>query len=144
MHVDTLSGDVVFCESCIYAKVTQKPVAKVQEAEWANKLGGEVHTDLWGPAPVATIKWCRYYISFMDNETCLTHLYLVKHKSDTLCPYKEYEVSLNTQHNATVHTLHSDCGGEYTGKEFILHLKWMGTRQKPTVHDTPQHNGVAK
>jgi hypothetical protein len=40
--------------------------------------------------------------------------------------------------------LHSDQGGEYLGKEFILHLKSKGTEQKLTVHDTPQHNGVAE
>ena len=25
-----------------------------------------------------------------------------------------------------------------------MHLKWNGTRQKLTVHDTPEHNGVAE
>jgi hypothetical protein len=29
-------------------------------------------------------------------------------------------------------------------KEFILHLKSKGTEQKLTVHDTPEHNGVAE
>ena len=36
------------------------------------------------------------------------------------------------------------CGSEYLGKEFTLHLKSRGTEQKLTVHDTPQHNGVAE
>jgi hypothetical protein len=30
------------------------------------------------------------------------------------------------------------------GKEFILYLKAKGTKQKLTVQDTPQHNGVAE
>lgn len=58
--------------------------------------------------------------------------------------YKEYKASLNTQPKAAVHILHSDCGGEYTGKQFTLHLKWKGTWQKLTIHDSPQHNGVTE
>ena len=38
--------------SSVRAASTQKPVAKAQEGEWATELGGKVHTDLWGPAPV--------------------------------------------------------------------------------------------
>jgi hypothetical protein len=40
--------------------------------------------------------------------------------------------------------LHSDHGGKYLGKEFTLYLKSRGTEQRLTVHDTPQHNGVAE
>jgi transposase InsO family protein len=43
-----------------------------------------------------------------------------------------------------VKILHSDRGGEYLGKEFVLHLNSKGMKQKLTVHDTPQHNGVAE
>ena len=25
-----------------------------------------------------------------------------------------------------------------------MHLKWNGTKQKLTIHDTPEHNGVAE
>ena len=77
---------------------------------------------LMGPALVATNKGCRYYVSFTDDKTQLTHLYLLKYKSDTLHTYKEYKASIKTQHNANICTLHSDCGSKYTGKNFIIHL----------------------
>ena len=48
----TTSGDPFFCKSCIYAKLTQKPVQKVRSGERATVFGGEIHSDLWGPAPV--------------------------------------------------------------------------------------------
>lgn len=50
----TPTSDPFFCESCVYAKATCKPVAKAWEGEHATEFGGEVHSDLWGPAPVAT------------------------------------------------------------------------------------------
>ena len=81
------------CESCIYTKATQKPVVKDCEGEQATEFSGEIHSDLWRPAPVTTIKGHHYYVSFKDDKTCLTDLYLLKHKSDTLQVYKEYEAS---------------------------------------------------
>ena len=58
--IDDSSDGVVFCESCVYAKATQKPVVKECEGERTIKFGREVHTDLWGPAPIATIHGCHY------------------------------------------------------------------------------------
>ena len=41
-----------FCESCVYAKATLKSIPKTCKGEHAKKFGEEVHSDLWGPAPV--------------------------------------------------------------------------------------------
>jgi hypothetical protein len=108
------------------------------------KFGGEVHSDLWGPAPIATKAGKHYYISFTDDKTCLTHLYLLQNKSDAFTSYKDYEAWCDTHLDACVKILHSDRGGEYLGKEFTLYLKSKGMAQKLTVHDTPQHNCVAE
>ena len=43
-----------FCESCVYAKAMRKPVTKACKGKCAKKFGNEVHSDLWGPAPVET------------------------------------------------------------------------------------------
>jgi transposase InsO family protein len=40
--------------------------------------------------------------------------------------------------------LHTDRGGEFTGKDFRQFLKSKGIAQKLTVHDTLEHNGVAE
>ena len=58
--------------------------------------------------------------------------------------YQQFEVWLDRQLVAKVRMLHSDRGGEYTGNEFVLYLKWQGTAQCLTAHNTPQHNGVAE
>ena len=144
VRVDISLGKPVFCESCVYAKAICKPVPKEQEGNRATEFGEEVHLDLWGPSPVTTLHGRHYYVSFTDDKTRLTYLHLLKHKSDTLNAYKDFEANCKTQHKANVKVLHSDCGGEYTGKEFVMHLKWNGTKQKLTIHDTPEHNGVAE
>ncbi|OSX63910.1 hypothetical protein POSPLADRAFT_1088399, partial [Postia placenta MAD-698-R-SB12] len=54
------------CEVCIRAKSTRKPVPAVREGERAEELGDEVHSDLWGPARVATLGGRKHYITFTD------------------------------------------------------------------------------
>ena len=133
-----------FCESCVYAKSSRKPILKVREGERATVFGGEVHSDLWGPAPVESKGGKKYYITFTDDKTRLTHLYLLRKKDEAFSVYKEYEAWVDTQLSAKIKVLHSDRGGEYIGSEFKAHLKSKGTIPKLTVHDTPQHNGVAE
>lgn len=65
----TGSGDPFFCELCIYAKSTRKPIQKVRGGERATEFGGEIHTDLWGPAPVESRGGKRYYVTFTDDKT---------------------------------------------------------------------------
>jgi transposase InsO family protein len=144
VKVDLSSGESVYCESCVYAKATRKPIAKERQGERAKEFADEVHTDLWGPAPVETFGGRRYYVSFTDDKTRLTYLHLLRQKSEAFAAYKGFESWCQTQHGARVKVLHSDRGGEYLGKEFVMHLKAAGTAQKLTVHDTPQHNGVAE
>ena len=140
----TPSGDPFFCESCVYAKATRKVIPKVREGEQAKVFAGEVHSNLWGPVLVETKGKKCYYITFTDDKTQLTNIYLLAKKNDAFESYKDYEAWCRTQLDVPVKVLHSDRGGEYLGKEFILHLNSKGTKQKLTVHDTPQHNGVAE
>ena len=140
----TPSGNDFFCESCVYAKATCKPVAKAQSGECATEFGGEVHSDLWGLAPVATRGGKRYYITFVNNSTRFTHLNLLAAKSEAQGAYKNFEAWCEMQMKKPVQILHSDHSGEYMGKEFVLYLKSKGTEQKLMVHNTPEENGVAE
>jgi len=42
------------CSACIYTCTTHLPISKVRIKPLAQNFGDEVHTDVWGPAPVAT------------------------------------------------------------------------------------------
>ena len=87
-----------FCASCTYVKATWKSMPKVHDdANRATAFGEEIHSDLWGPTPVQTLGHRHYYASFTDDFSWLTHLYLLRHKSDTFQAYKEYEAWCQTQ-----------------------------------------------
>ena len=132
-----------FCDSCIYTKAKRQPIAKTREGDCASVFWGEIHTDLWGPAPVETLRGRCYYVTFTDDKTRLTHLHFLRHKSDTFGAYKAFEAWCHVHQNSPIKILHSDRGGEYLSTDFVQHLRDTGTEQKLTVHDTPQHNGVA-
>jgi hypothetical protein len=137
-------GNNFFCESCVYAKATRKPVANARSGDRATEFGGEVHSDLWGPVPVATKGRKCYYIMFVDDSTQFAHLNLLAAKSEAQDAYKTFEAWCETQMKKLVRILHSDHGGEYMGKGFVLYLKSKGTEQKLPVHNIPQENGVAE
>ena len=40
------------CESCESAKGARKPITKIREGGRCPAIGDEIHSDLWGPAPV--------------------------------------------------------------------------------------------
>ena len=103
-----------------------------------------MHSDLWGPAPVESKGGKKYYITFTDDKTRLTHLYLLQRKDKVFGIYKEYKAWVDTQLSAKIKILHSDRGGEYIGADFVAHIKSKGTVTKITVHDTLQHNRVAE
>jgi hypothetical protein len=104
---ETESGDPFFCESCVYAKATRKPILKARQGEKATEFGGKVHSDLWRLAPSATKSGRCYYITFTDNKTCLTHLHLICNKGEAFKAYKEFEAWCKTQLKVLVKILHS-------------------------------------
>ena len=92
----------VFCESCVYAKVTRKLVAKVRDGERAKNFGDDVHSDVWGPAPVETLLGRQYYVSFTDDATREPTLFFLKKKLETFTSYKSYQALVQTQHGTTI------------------------------------------
>ena len=71
-------------------------------------FGDEVHSDLWGPAPVAMKARKCYYITLTDDMTCLTHLYFLHTKDKAFSTYKEYATWCGMQLKASIKVLHSD------------------------------------
>jgi hypothetical protein len=71
------SSNLKSCDSCEYAKTTRKAICKVREAPCAAKFTDEVHSDLWGPSPIQSPRGKEYYVSFTDDHTRYTCLYLL-------------------------------------------------------------------
>src|SRR5258707_15477516 len=129
------------CDSCEFAKSTCKIIQKKTEAPHAQAFGDEIHSDLWGPAPISSLGGRKFYVTFTDDHTRFTRLMLLKSKDEMLEVYKSFAVWAQTQHGVR---LRSDRRGEYMGKAFTKFLKSQGTERRLTTHDTPQHNRVVE
>jgi transposase InsO family protein len=86
-----------------------------------------------------------YYISFTDDYSRETKVQFLKHKSEALTAFKQYEANITRQHpGIKLCKVHSDRGGEYLSAEFDQYLKNQGIKRKLTVHPSPHQNGVAE
>ena len=80
LKLEPTSNADIFCKSCIYAKATHKMVPKAREGKHTAEFGDEIHTDVWGPAPMESKGGKHYYITYTDNSIHLTNLYLLAKK----------------------------------------------------------------
>ena len=132
------------CPSCIKAKITRSPIAKFRSSPRALRFGDLFHMDVWGPAKVHTIHQCTYTLTLVDDATHWLEEPLMKSKDESFPKYVAFQTLTKTQHGVTFKVLHSDRGGEFLSNEFTNYLQSEGTERQLTVHDTPEHNGVAE
>ena len=143
--VELTDGNIDFqCRPCILAKMKRSSVLKEREGEHAEEFGDEMHSDLWGPAQVKTFSSWSYFISFTDDWSRWTTMYLMKTKGEAFSSYQAYEAWLKMQLEMQIKCLHSDRGGEYMSDAFINYLDECGVERKLTIHDTLEENGVAE
>jgi hypothetical protein len=70
-------GSSLLCDSCEYAKFTRKPIKK-ERVSLADTFGAEIHTDVWGPSPVSSLRDRKYYITFTDDYFRYTRIQLLR------------------------------------------------------------------
>ena len=75
------TAEIQQCNSCEYAKATQKLIQRTREGPRASKFGDEIHSDVWGPSPIQTPGHKEYYVSFTDDHIRWTHLQLLATKN---------------------------------------------------------------
>ena len=72
------------------------------------------------------------------------YIYLMKHKSETVEKFKEFQSEVQNHRNKKIKFLRSDRGEEYLSYEFGRHLKQCGIVSQLTPPGTPQRNGVSE
>lgn len=85
-----------FCKTWAKAKATRQPFPEESKTK-ISAYGDLVHTDLRGPAQMATIGGCLYYVSFTDDYSRETKVEFLKKKSKTLTAFKHYKAYISHQ-----------------------------------------------
>jgi histone deacetylase 1/2 len=100
-----------------------------------------IFSDVWGPA-CDSFGRNKYYVSFIDDFSKFTWIYLLKHKSKVFQRFHEFQSLVERQFNRKILASQSDWGGEYEKlnsfftKAGIVHLVSC-----PHAH---QQNGAAE
>ena len=135
-------GAVLECETCILSTMKRKPFTSTRRR--ATKPLELIHSDVCGPMPCATRLGERYFVTFIDDHTHETVLYLLQKKSDVLQCFQAYEALANNRFNKKIQTLHTDNGGEYCSNAFKTFCAEKGIEHTKTPPYTPELNGVSE
>src|SRR6185312_2768783 len=101
-------------------------------------------TDICGPITPTTYGGNRYFISFIDDFTRKSWIYIIKSKDQAIEKLKELYKLLKNHYNIRIKNVISDGRGEYTNESFKQFLSKKGITHCITPPYTPQRNGVAE
>ena len=92
----------------------------------ANASFSIIHCDVWGPVPLPTHNGMWWFVTFVDDYTRMTWLYLLKHKSDMCKVFQVLHKMICTQFNTPIKIVMFDNGGEYYKNELTNFMKSVG------------------
>ena len=135
-------GTLPICESCLESKMTKRPFsAKGERYKEPLQL---VHSDVCGPLIAQARGSYEYFVTFIDDYSRYSYVYLMHKKSETIGKFKEFMEKDEKQLGKSLKTLQSDRGGEYLDTEFKDHLLEHGILSQLTAPGIPKQNGVAE
>jgi len=92
------------CESCQFAKHHRYSYVPRVNKRVASPFE-LIHSDVWGPCPVLSKSGFRYFVTFIDDYSCVTWLYLMRNRSELLSIFSAFCAEIKTQFNVSVSIL---------------------------------------
>ncbi|KAM2855117.1 hypothetical protein FF1_025475 [Malus domestica] len=130
------------CEICQMSKATRLPF--VSSKSITCKLFEIVHSDIWGPSRVSSFDGYKYYVTFIDDYSRVTWVYLLKSKSEFFYAFKDFHKFIINQFSSKLSILQSDNGTEYTSNNMSNYLSDHGILHQTSCVGTPQQNSIAE
>ena len=131
------------CESCQYSKVH-----RVHLSPKVNKRASTpfelIHSNVWGPCPIMSPTGFKYFVTFVDDISRVTWLYLMESRSEVFYHFSAFYAKIQTQFHVSVQILRSDNAKEYLSEPFKSFMLQHGILHQTSCVDTPSQNEVAK
>ena len=145
---DDAQPDLSMCRGCIQGKSHRAPFP-LSEHRATERLA-LVHSDVAGPFSKRSFTGQRFFVTFIDDCTRLTSVFLIKEKSEVFACFKEWRGFAERETGQRIGILRCDGGGEYgiadtyqTG-EFNVFRREHSIQLHHTAAGSPQQNGVAE
>jgi histone deacetylase 1/2 len=100
-----------------------------------------VFSDVWGLAPFS-VGNKNYYVSFIDDFSKFTWVYLLKHKSEVFSKFREFQTLVEHSFNTKIKAMQTDWGGEY--QRLNSFFSQIGIAHLFSCPHTHQQNGSAE
>lgn len=130
------------CETCLKNKST-RIISRVAPAKSQRPLE-KIHSDLAGPITPTSLGGHKYVITFTDDYSRFSWVYLTKEKSNCFEAFKIFKKNVENEFNQKIAFLHCDNGGEYSSNEFKRFAQHEGIQIQYTVPYSPEQNGVSE
>jgi histone deacetylase 1/2 len=124
------------CDACQKAKSHQLSYPKsMSTSSHSLEL---VYSDVWGHAP-DSVGGKRYYVSFIDDYSKFTWIYLLKFKSEVFEKFREFQTLVERLFDRKILTMQTDWGGEY--KKLHSFFEKIGITHHVSCPHAHQQNG---
>lgn len=128
---------------CLSGKQARQPFGS-GEGQRSSRILELVHSDVSGPYTPGTYDRKRFFVTFIDDFSHFTVVYLLKSKDEVLECFQEYNAKFTAHFGVKIARIRCDNGGEYTSKAFRTFCRGEGISMEFTAPYTPQQNGVAE
>lgn len=131
-----------FYEVCVLAE--QKCLPFHSRKSKSSRVSELVHTDICGPLTPESNSKNRYIITFIDDFSRFSVVYVIKNKNEALNCLKNYKAKVETLHGNKLTKIKCDNGGEYCSNSWKDFCSEAGIQILYTPPYSPQVNGVAE
>ena len=107
-------------------------------------ISAMIHSDVWGPLQVKNITGTTLFVSFVDDHTRLTWLFLMKDKFEVGQIFQNFNSMIQTQFHTKIQILKTDDAKEYFNSDLNTYYLSQGIIHISSCVDTAQQNGVAE
>jgi hypothetical protein len=139
LPVDGKYSSESVCDACLQGNMHQLPYPK--SSSMSKFLLELVFSDVWGPTPESVGRF-KYYVSFIDDSSKFTSIYLIKHKSEVFQCFHDFQNLVERMFDRKILAMQMDWGGEYQKlNSFFQRIDISHHVSSPHVH---QQNGSAE
>ena len=130
-------------ESCQLGKHTRVPFPRRldQQTKSPSEL---IHTDVWGPSRTKSTLGFQYFVTFIDDYSRCTWLFLMKTQAKLFFIFQMFHVEVRTQFNTPICILRSANAKEYLSRPFSSFMSSHGILHQSSCAYTSQQYQVAE
>ena len=103
-----------------------------------------IHGDVWGPSKIKNIIVTRWFVSFVDDHTRISWIFLMKEKSEVSQIFKNFYNMIQTQFHAKIQVLKINNVRYYFNSILGVFLLKEGVVHQKFCINTPQQNGIGE